>query len=1041
MKMNDSIYVYGEDGIRGISQGNVLIVGSRGLGAEIAKNLCLMGVKSITLQDNHIITNLDVGTNIFVTEAHLEEKNKNKHIAEITAQGLSLLNPHVTTNFDLRPFPQIPNEWFSNFSLVIITHSIRLSQQCRINNYCRSIEPPIPFIMTNVRGLFSWIFVDFGQNYFVQDVNCEYPQQAIIAHISNEKDAVVTCVEHHRHGFVDGDIIEFSEIQGMNQLNNMRAVVQIIDPYSFRVNIDTSNFGVYISAGIAIQKPKSQEYSFNSLEKELESNRPRLARFVEENEEQARQLDCYLLMRSLDSFEKKYYRTPAPWNLNDSIQLEEIAKELNQNYDEKLLKQFSFSCGVHENGDPVSDEITSKSLGLSGITSFIGAIASLECLKYLSNKFIPLQQWFFFEISHLFPSYYSNIISNNNDFIKNNLLLRNERDDIQRICLGNNVCKELSNLKIFQIGVGTIGCENLKNFCLMNIGIKGNGNKGGIIITDNDFVEQRNFNNQFLFNSLDISLPKSVTAAKKILEINHNLRITAHEIYVGKESEEIFTKEFMETIDCIIPAVDNLKTRRYLDSQSILFNRPMIDSGISGNKGHVQTVIPKISETWSAVNDSPEKDFPLCIVKSFPYIIQHSVFWAKEKFSKSFYSQIRELQNVFDKNTRETTIQKLVEENRLTSLKRILKHLNRFPKDFGECVAIARNKFQKYFHNDILQLLFKFPSNHIRDDQTRFWAPPKREPSIVLFDEKDSLHFDFIKIYSILLSDCLGIERPSLNLDNYIIDSLRQIVLPEFRPDSDKVIITDPNVSQNQNNDDSIVSDDSIEQIKTNILELLTKFDRERKIQLTPQLFNYNNFEKHVELVYVTANLRARTYHITEIDKLTTARISGDISPNLITSSAAVSGLVSIELIKLCKLKCGQTIEKENYDFKNYFFNLCLPFITISSPSSPIKNRIQGIGEFTVWDQLIVDSGDLTIEQFCSFFDQKYNLEVSGIFHEAHIVFMGFSPVHCRNKHKRLVETLSYIPKEGKVNLVVSFEDKKTGEDMTGPTVCYIFQH
>lgn len=45
------LYVLGHEAMKRMSASNVLIVGLRGLGVEIAKNVALAGVKSLTLYD------------------------------------------------------------------------------------------------------------------------------------------------------------------------------------------------------------------------------------------------------------------------------------------------------------------------------------------------------------------------------------------------------------------------------------------------------------------------------------------------------------------------------------------------------------------------------------------------------------------------------------------------------------------------------------------------------------------------------------------------------------------------------------------------------------------------------------------------------------------------------------------------------------------------------------------------------------------------------------------------------------------------------
>ena len=60
------LYVLGHDAMRQMSSSNVLIVGLHGLGAEIAKNIALAGVKSVTLYDPAPVSVADLSSQFFL---------------------------------------------------------------------------------------------------------------------------------------------------------------------------------------------------------------------------------------------------------------------------------------------------------------------------------------------------------------------------------------------------------------------------------------------------------------------------------------------------------------------------------------------------------------------------------------------------------------------------------------------------------------------------------------------------------------------------------------------------------------------------------------------------------------------------------------------------------------------------------------------------------------------------------------------------------------------------------------------------------------
>lgn len=70
---------------------NVLIVGMRGLGVEIAKNIILAGPKSVTLYDPTQVAVADRGANFYITEADVGNTTR----AEASKPQLGELNPYV----------------------------------------------------------------------------------------------------------------------------------------------------------------------------------------------------------------------------------------------------------------------------------------------------------------------------------------------------------------------------------------------------------------------------------------------------------------------------------------------------------------------------------------------------------------------------------------------------------------------------------------------------------------------------------------------------------------------------------------------------------------------------------------------------------------------------------------------------------------------------------------------------------------------------------------------------------------------------------
>ena len=90
---------------------------------------------------------------------------------------------------------------------------------------------------------------------------------------------------------------------------------------------------------------------------------------------------------------------------------------------------------------------------ISPVCSFLGGIVAQEVVKF-TEKYTPINQWFWFEFSEIVENLPNDI----------DRTLKNCRYDDQIAIFGNNIQKKLSDLNLFMIGAGVLGCEFLKNF-------------------------------------------------------------------------------------------------------------------------------------------------------------------------------------------------------------------------------------------------------------------------------------------------------------------------------------------------------------------------------------------------------------------------------------------------------------------------------------------------------------------------------------------------------------------------------------------------
>ena len=81
----------------------------------------------------------------------------------------------------------------------------------------------------------------------------------------------------------------------------------------------------------------------------------------------------------------------------------------------------------------------------------------------------------------------------------------------------------------------------------------------------------------------------------------------------------------------------------------------------------------------------------------------------------------------------------------------------------------------------------------------------------------------------------------------------------------------------------------------------------------------------HVDFMYAMANIRAQNYGLAYMDWITVKIKAGRIVPALATTTAAVAGLQTVELLKFLK---GLPVQS----LRNAFINLAVPSLMMGEP-------------------------------------------------------------------------------------------------------------
>ncbi|CAG9863506.1 unnamed protein product [Phyllotreta striolata] len=935
------LYVLGHDAMRRMATSDVLVSGLGGLGVEIAKNVILGGVKSVTLHDDALCTVRDLSSQFYLTDADV-----GKNRAEACCKHLSELNTYVPTKPYTGPLDE---KIILKYRVVVLTNSTR-AEQLRISEITHNND--IALIIADTKGLFAQVFCDFGKAFSVVDVNGEPPVSTMIADISNDTESVVTCIDDTRHGMEEGDYVTFSEILGMTELNNCKPIkIKVLGPYTFSIG-DTTKFSKYVRGGIVTQVKMPKEVHFKPLKESLQNPEFVVTDFAKFDHP----IQLHLAFSTLHKFVEKTGRLPKPWNKDDAAEFIALAKSLAVNgstdneVNTDILNVFSKCCS----GD------------LNPINATIGGIVAQEVMKACSGKFYPIYQWLYFDAIECLPQ--------DKDEITEELAAPvDSRYDGQIAVFGKDFQKRLGELKYFIVGAGAIGCELLKNFAMMGLGTQG----GQITVTDMDLIEKSNLNRQFLFRPHNVQQPKSATAAKVIKKMNPDVNIVAHENRVGPETENVYNDEFFEVLDGVANALDNVDARIYMDRRCVYYRKPLLESGTLGTKGNTQVVVPFLSESYSSSQDPPEKSIPICTLKNFPNAIEHTLQWARDNFEGLFRQNAENAsQYLRDPDFIERTV-KLPGVQPLEVLESVKAALiDERPKDYDDCLAWARLHWEDQYANQIKQLLFNFPPDQLTSTGQLFWSGPKRCPDPLVFDINEELHVDYVIAAANLKAQVYGI--PTNRNRCYAKQVVTGIEVPAFVPKSGvKIAVTDSQMAMNGNNVDL----DRINQIK----QELPSMEELSDLKLTPLEFEKDddaNF--HMDFIVAASNLRAANYKIPLADRHKSKLIAGKIIPAIATTTSVVAGLVCLELYKLARSIKSLT------PFKNGFVNLALPFFGFSEPIAAPKMEYCG-NQWTLWDRFEVQ-GEMTLAEFLEYFKEKHGLEITMLSQGVCMLYSFFMP-------------------------------------------------
>ena len=945
------IYTYGIDIMEKIIDLKIIVVGLRGLGIEIAKNLILAGPKQLTIYDKNICTINDLSSNFYIDECDISKKRRDYACLE----KLSLLNPYVHVDIcqDDNLFKII-----NNYNFIVITEIQNYNYLFELNEYCRKNH--IGFLYTGILGLSGFLFNDLGDKHMVFNQNGLDNYSYNINYII-KKEKVYEIYINQENGkyieLIDGDYVKFKEIKGFDELNDDEPKkIKIIDGNTFSIEKKKDNDNYYISGGIVEEFKIPKEFKFYPLKERFlipyKEEEPIIMDKTKKNENAL--LHCAII--SLHKYFEKHNEMPQLNNLEQAKEIVDIARDFYNNAinnDEDWIKNKKRK--IKEKNVPFDESYIIKvarwsKSEINPICTFLGGIVAQEVIK-ITGKYIPIKQWLRFDFFEAIENLPYNC----------NRELLNSRYDEQIAIFGQEIQQKLSNLNIFMVGAGALGCEYLKNFALMGISsLEKKENK--VTVTDNDNIELSNLSRQFLFRNSDIGKSKSMCACREAKKINSNFNCLNLHHLVNENTVNIFTDDFWEKQNIIITAVDNLKARKYIDKKCTFYSLALIDSGTQGTNASSDIFYPGKTICLNDLPEPIETKIALCTLKKFPTQINHCIEWSKEIFIDLFEEGINELKmSINNKDNFLSILKTKVDNNELYLKIKKIKHFSNILQNPNKqnIIEFAKFLFIYYFDLSIISLITEYPLDKKLEDGKLFWECGKKPPHCLKINTQDSNIILYFKSFYYIISNIINYKE---KIDeNEIIDIIN--------------IIIKNNITYNL----EIID-------KNNIEEALDGLNnsKEKILKLVPEIFEKDNDDNyHVNFILSLSNLRAENYKIKKCNFLKAKEISGKIIPAIAATTASITGIASLQIYTL--------LQTDNIKYmKSSAINLGLSDYDIFSPEETRyitdKNKtdnskaIKVIPEnYSVWDYIEIKGPNITIKEIMKLFKLKYNIEIDFI--------------------------------------------------------------
>lgn len=260
------------------------------------------------------------------------------------------------------------------------------------------------------------------------------------------------------------------------------------------------------------------------------------------------------------------------------------------------------------------------------------------------------------------------------------------------------------------------------------------------------------------------------------------------------------------------------------------------------------------------------------------------------------------------------------------------------------CVAMAYEVLHATFRDKILDLTSTYPADAKTKTGDPFWSGHKKFPMAMTYDPSNQTHVDFMIATTNLFASMLKIHgtKPPCTANDpnnrwqsqfrdpaWLESVLASVPVPNYHKGS--VSMEGDDSGETEDGDDT----EAVARLEELLAELVTLGGNPGQ-GLEPADFEKDDDDNfHIDFISACSNLRATNYSIPNAPRHKCKMIAGRIIPAIATTTASVTGLVMLEMMKLLQRKPIESLRNGNYNIGSNEY-----FLFEANPPPAIKDKV-----------------------------------------------------------------------------------------------------